>query len=214
MRIILVCSNGISSGVFARRLRKLAEDRGDMELNLSSAGYESFRKAHDYDLVLIAPIGDVLVGKTIKTCQDNNLKYLVIDNNDYQTINAENVFSEILKQTSIEGVVQMNNFDSKALESIAMQLISKGGEARSLAMEAVFSAKEGDFEQADELLEKSEEALTEGHTKNAELLWAEANKTDIKLSILLIHSLDHIMNAQTVVEMARELVDVYRNRKG
>ena len=106
----------------------------------------------------------------------------------------------------------MEKFDSKQLEQVAMQLISKGGEARSLAMEAVFSAKEGDLEQADELLDRSEDALNAGHVKNAELLWAEANNTDIPLSILLIHSLDHIMNAQTVVELAREIVDVYRTR--
>ena len=96
------------------------------------------------------------------------------------------------------------------LEQIAMIMISKAGEGRALSMEAIECAKDGDFIKAEECLNKSNECLQDGHKANAELLWAEAQDKDMKISILLIHAQDHIMDAMTVRGMAEQMVALYR----
>lgn len=100
------------------------------------------------------------------------------------------------------------------IEQIAMNLISKAGVGRSMAMEAVHCARMGQFEQAKECLQKSDASLLEGHEVHTQLLVAEANNSKPEFSILLVHSLEHLMNAMTVRDIAEEFVMLYETKKG
>ncbi|MEG0166033.1 PTS lactose/cellobiose transporter subunit IIA [Anaerorhabdus sp.] len=96
---------------------------------------------------------------------------------------------------------------------IAMGLIMHAGNARSLAMEAIQAAKAGQIEQADELIAKSDEALLEAHQVQTNLLVKEARGEKLEIGILLIHSQDHLMTSITVKDLAKEFIDLYRERK-
>lgn len=95
------------------------------------------------------------------------------------------------------------------LEEIIMGLIVNGGNARSKAMEAIQSAKEGNIAEARELIEKANEDLGKAHEAQTELIQTEAGGTPIDLSILMIHAQDHLMNAMTVKDLANEFIDMY-----
>ncbi|MBF4695668.1 PTS lactose/cellobiose transporter subunit IIA [Fusibacter ferrireducens] len=95
------------------------------------------------------------------------------------------------------------------MERIIMELIVNAGNARSLAMEAIGSAKTGDFVKAEEQLKTSEEWLNKAHVFQTELIQAEAAGTKTELSILLVHGQDHFMNAMTVQNLAKEFVSLY-----
>jgi PTS system cellobiose-specific IIA component len=99
------------------------------------------------------------------------------------------------------------------LETI-MGLIMHGGDAKSSAMEAIYAAKSGSFDEAEEKLEAADEALANAHKSQTNLLTQEASGDSVELSLLLVHGQDHLMNAITFKDLAQELIDVYRKLDG
>lgn len=91
-----------------------------------------------------------------------------------------------------------------------MGLIINGGKAKSSAFEAINAAKEGDFKRADEKLKESDGFLTEAHNAQTGMLTEEANGNHAKVTLLTVHSQDHIMNAITFRDLAGEIVDLYK----
>lgn len=95
------------------------------------------------------------------------------------------------------------------LESISMQLLVNSGDAKSMAMEAIASAKEGEFAKARESIEKACNSLTEAHRFQTEIIQEEAVGKIEKVTVLLAHAQDHLMSAITVIDMAKEFIDLY-----
>lgn len=88
-------------------------------------------------------------------------------------------------------------------------IILHGGNARSLAMEAILKAKEGDISSAKKNLEQAEEELILSHNIQTKLIQQEAAGSKIEITLLTIHAQDHFMNAMTVKELANEFIDLY-----
>lgn len=103
--------------------------------------------------------------------------------------------------------------EGKLLEMV-MELIMHGGDAKSSALEAIQSAKKGEFDEATNLLADSEDAIERAHKSQTKLLTKEASGDTIELSLLMIHGQDHLMNAITTKDLALEIIDVYRKLDG
>lgn len=97
------------------------------------------------------------------------------------------------------------------LESI-MGLIMNSGEAKSNAMEAIAAAKKKDFNLAGSELEKAQASLIKAHKSQTDLLTREAQGDKIELTLLTVHSQDHLMTAITFVDLAKEIVALYQSR--
>lgn len=95
------------------------------------------------------------------------------------------------------------------LQSI-MGLIVDGGNAKSSAFEAINAAKTGDFDTATAKLKEADHFLVEAHNAQTDMLTAEANGEHAKVTLLTVHSQDHIMNAITFRDLAGEIVDLYK----
>lgn len=95
------------------------------------------------------------------------------------------------------------------MEMVTMQLIVNSGDARSKAMEAIGCAKAGDFTQAEDRLEEAKRFLTKAHEFQTDLIQEEAQGNVEKVTILMAHAQDHLMNAITVIDMAGEFIDLY-----
>ena len=91
----------------------------------------------------------------------------------------------------------------------AMGLIANGGNAKSLAFEAIRLAKKGDIEGAREKLKESDKSLLEAHNSQTSLLTKEAQGDHMHVTLLVVHSQDHLMNAITFRDLAGEMVDLY-----
>ena len=98
-------------------------------------------------------------------------------------------------------------------ETIAMTLIVHSGDARTLAFQALQAAKKHDFEEAERLMGESKRALTEAHHGQTDLLIAEANGEKTDLSVLLIHSQDHLMTSMLAQELIAEMIELYKLQK-
>ena len=91
----------------------------------------------------------------------------------------------------------------------AMGLIANGGNAKSLAFEAIRLAKKGDIEGAREKLKESDKSLLEAHNSQTNMLTKEAQGDHMHVTLLVVHSQDHLMNAITCRDLAGEMVDLY-----
>lgn len=101
---------------------------------------------------------------------------------------------------------QMNQ---EQLESI-MGLIIHAGNAKSDAMEAIQEAKQGNFELAEEKIVQAEKSLNEAHHAQTGLLTQEASGEAMTITLLTVHSQDHLMTSITFVDLAKEIIDVYK----
>ena len=99
--------------------------------------------------------------------------------------------------------------DDQNLETV-MGLIMNGGNAKSSAFEAIHAAKAGDFKLADDKLKESDHFLTEAHNVQTGMLTAEAQGDHAKVTLLMVLSQDHLMNAITFRDLAGEIVALYK----
>ncbi|WP_413374829.1 PTS lactose/cellobiose transporter subunit IIA [Alkalihalobacillus sp. 1P02AB] len=97
--------------------------------------------------------------------------------------------------------------NENSYEQIAFSLILYAGDGRSLAMEAIKSAKKENFELASEKIEQSNKKIQQAHLLQTELIKQMEQAT---VSLLLVHAQDHVMNAISVKEMAEEFIDLYK----
>lgn len=91
-----------------------------------------------------------------------------------------------------------------------MGLIIHGGDAKSNAMEAIQAAKEGNFVEADEKIKQAETALTEAHHSQTGLLIKEAQGDHMEVTLLTVHSQDHLMTSIAFTDLAKEIIAVYK----
>lgn len=97
----------------------------------------------------------------------------------------------------------------KTLETV-MEIIVHSGEAKSLAMEALQAAKKQDFELAEQKIQASKDALIVAHKAQTKMLTQEAQGETVEMSLILVHSQDHLMTSITFKDLVIEFIEVYR----
>lgn len=95
-------------------------------------------------------------------------------------------------------------------ETIVMELVVKGGSARSKAIMAIQAAREKNFEKASALMEECRGALLSAHEVQTKLIQEELNGEETRMSLIMIHGQDHLMNAMTVQDLAEQMIEMYR----
>lgn len=98
------------------------------------------------------------------------------------------------------------------ITEIAFQIILYAGNGKSSAMEAIQEAKEGNFEEADRLIDEASTELGKAHGYQTKLLQEEASGEGSSVTVILVHSQDHLMTAMTVRDLAIEIIEIYRNK--
>ena len=104
----------------------------------------------------------------------------------------------------------MNN--QEQLETV-MNLIIHSGNAKSDAMEAIQAAKAGNMSQAESKIHDAEQAIVEAHHSQTDMLTKEAQGEKTEITLLTVHSQDHLMNAISYLGLTQELIDVYKRLK-
>lgn len=101
--------------------------------------------------------------------------------------------------------------DMDDLELTCFQIISYVGTAKSCYVNAIGKAREGAFDEAEDLVRQGDEAYNGGHGVHMKLLQADAageRKGDTPL--LLLHAEDQMAGAETCKLMAVNFIDTYR----
>ena len=84
------------------------------------------------------------------------------------------------------------------------------GNAKDLAYDALTAAKDGNYDRAAELLEKAQEEYEAGHDIQAETMKQDNPENRVITNMLLDHSMDHLMAAQSEMKLIRELIDLHK----
>jgi len=124
------------------------------------------------------------------------------------------LFIEYKQKVCIKDIQKSMNMNNSELELIEMQLIMNSGNAKSLAMEAMISARQGKISEAKEHMEEAEKAIIDAHKQQTQLLTLEANGGKAEFSILLTHSQDHLMNAITAIDIGKEVIALWESVHG
>lgn len=98
------------------------------------------------------------------------------------------------------------------MDSVVMELVVNAGDGRSSAIQAIREARAGRFAEAKKLLEECNEALLRCHNVQTDLVQAELQGDGIKVSLLMVHAQDHIMNAMTVRDLAVEIIQMLKEK--
>lgn len=93
---------------------------------------------------------------------------------------------------------------------VVMGLIMQGGNAKGFAIEAIRAAQAGDFTKAEEQFGLADNALNQAHDIQTKLLTQEAQGNHTPVNLYLVHAQDWLMNGITFIDLAREIVTLYR----
>lgn len=99
--------------------------------------------------------------------------------------------------------------DNMEYEEVVFGLIVNAGNARSKAMNSIRLSKKGKIEEAKESLKLAEEELNLAHEIQTKLIQGEASGNKTEISLLMVHAQDHLMNAITIIDLAREITDIH-----
>lgn len=98
----------------------------------------------------------------------------------------------------------------ESLELIAFEIISNVGMGKSLAIEAIREARKGNYEEANKKIEEAKEFLLQGHHSHTSLIQKEATGEKIEFSLMIMHAEDQLMNAETVKDLAIEIIEMHK----
>lgn len=93
-------------------------------------------------------------------------------------------------------------------EEFLMTLLCQAGAARSAVMQSLVEARKGDFANAYASFTAADEALEEVHKTQTELIGFDEGEGKIKMTLILTHIQDHIMNAMLCRDLAFEIIDL------
>jgi len=99
------------------------------------------------------------------------------------------------------------------IETIMMELVVNGGNARSCSMQAIAAAREGKPDLARKLMKEADESIEKAHEFQTGILQAEASGEHLDMSLIMVHAQDHLMNAMTVRDLAKEFVKLYQTER-
>lgn len=109
----------------------------------------------------------------------------------------------------MEELKQQDSFNSNA-ENVAMAIIANSGDGRSKAFNALKEAEEGNFSEANKLINESSQAIGKAHDVQTKMLVDEANGKKSDFSILTIHAQDHFMTSMLANDLIREMIKMQK----
>lgn len=122
---------------------------------------------------------------------------------------SDDSIPQATQQTSPSSEVPSAELDEVMLQ--AFQIIAQTGTAKSKFIEAITCARDSDFERASELIGDGDAAFAQGHQTHMQLLQRSAQNADaVPFSLILMHSEDQLMTAESFRILAQDFIDVYK----
>lgn len=93
---------------------------------------------------------------------------------------------------------------------VVMGIIMQAGNGKAAAMQAIQAAKKGELDKAESYIKQANESLVNAHNVQTDMLTKEAQGDHVKVDLYMVHAQDHLMTAITFIDLAKEIVDLYR----
>lgn len=98
----------------------------------------------------------------------------------------------------------------EGMELACFEIISNVGAGKSCYINAIQKAKEGLFEEAQNLIKEGDMHHAEGHKAHVDMLQREAAGMTMDVSLLLVHAEDQMMSSETFKVLAQEFIELYQ----
>ena len=92
------------------------------------------------------------------------------------------------------------------LELITVEIVAYAGDARSKYVEALNYANEGNFGEAEKLIEEASELINEAHKVQTNMIQMEAAGNNV--SFLMVHAQDHLMTVMLLRDIVKNFVNL------
>lgn len=99
--------------------------------------------------------------------------------------------------------------EEESMEMISFGIVASAGQARSMAMEAISLARNGEISKARSMLDESRDVGRGAHDEQTKLLAREASGNHVPVDVLLVHSQDHLMTSMLCQDLAEEIINLY-----
>ncbi|GAA0079181.1 PTS lactose/cellobiose transporter subunit IIA [Clostridium sp. CTA-5] len=96
------------------------------------------------------------------------------------------------------------------MEQDIFEIISHAGDSRGYTFEALTEARKNNIEEAEKLLTKAKEELRLAHNTQTKLIQQEINGQNVKISLLMVHAQDQLMNAMSENNLVEEMIEMYK----
>jgi PTS system cellobiose-specific IIA component len=96
------------------------------------------------------------------------------------------------------------------MDLLSFEIITYVGSARSMYIEAIREAKQGNFAGAEKLMLEGTEMFVKGHRAHAGLIQSEAGGEKSEYSLLMVHAEDLLMSAESFKILSEEFIDLYK----
>lgn len=104
---------------------------------------------------------------------------------------------------------ETNAAHAEQMESLPFAIIANVGTARSMYVEAVSEAEQGNIEKARAMIAEGEQYFVEGHNSHLKIFTSELDTSDMKYLPLIIHAEDQLMSAETMKIVCEKLIGLY-----
>lgn len=94
------------------------------------------------------------------------------------------------------------------IEQIVMDIIIYSGEAKAYLYEALSNSKTGQYDEIEALIEKANESIGKAHDIQTSMLQKEASGEPLKVSVLFVHSQDHLMTTISEKNLILEIIEL------
>jgi PTS system cellobiose-specific IIA component len=95
------------------------------------------------------------------------------------------------------------------MNSIALEIIMKAGDARLLVSEALKAAAEGSFTEVDKKLDEAKRQLAAAHRMQTDIVQSEGEGKKHEHTLLFIHAQDTLMTIYSEMNMVRQLKGIF-----
>ena len=93
---------------------------------------------------------------------------------------------------------------------LGFEIVAYAGDARSKLLEALNATQQGDFNEAEQLIEGANQCIVSAHNAQTDLLAKEASGEDIAYSVTMMHGQDHLMTTLLLKDMMKHIVELYK----
>ncbi|CAM9150079.1 PTS lactose/cellobiose transporter subunit IIA [Mycoplasma marinum] len=95
-------------------------------------------------------------------------------------------------------------------ERVSFEIITKAGGAKSSAMEALYLAKDKDYEAAAKKMKESNDEIAQASHAHMDVIVEEAQGVNHEFKVLFLHAEDQLLTTQTLILLVGEMIEMYK----
>lgn len=210
MKILLICSNGLSTSLLKRRMESYIEEhklndtvRADNEDNLPYV-------INNFDVVMVAPQLQHRYQEICRSFIGYGKVFTQIPGQDYGLANGEKIM--ILAKRVYDEKHPNGKYN---YEDEIFQIINCASESKKEAFNALDFIEKKQYAKAQSCIKAGRKALGPAHEIQSRMIASQIDDdtgSEHNISLLMLHAEDHMMSATTTLDLVERMISIFEKR--